>query len=124
MKTIAACIFVILLNCQTGYTLKCYIGGCGNNDCHNLGTMICGDGQACGTSEATAHGVTVSTRSCTPTSACGTSIGDGFNFNGASSQKSTITCCYTDLCNSAGTNKIALLTAGLCALLALCLSKM
>ncbi|XP_053328520.1 alpha-neurotoxin homolog 1-like [Spea bombifrons] len=87
MKGLVTISLLVLLSCQIGYSLRCYV--CAHDNCQQ---MTCLDGQVCG--KVTANGVTA--KSCVPANTCDNSI-DGVKAY----------CCSTDLCNSAVSTRMS-----------------
>ncbi|KAG8552833.1 hypothetical protein GDO81_003099 [Engystomops pustulosus] len=108
---------LIVLSFQTANSRDCYI--CKTPKCDALSTTTCGGRSVCFSVDYNNGNGKIIVKGCTTQALCSQPlpfVPSGSSFN----QR----CCDAQLCNSAITNKISLLTAGLVALVSLYVSRL
>ncbi|MEE6511176.1 hypothetical protein FKM82_017654 [Ascaphus truei] len=111
-------VLFLLLSCQIGHALNCY--KCDFGTCLSPPITSCKIGDGCSTETPTADFINMKQKGCMDPLTCGSETST--TYNGAT-VKTASSCCFIDLCNSAATPRMSLVT-GLAALVALWLAKL
>ncbi|XP_069602594.1 lymphocyte antigen 6D-like [Ranitomeya imitator] len=106
---------LILSSSQTVTSLQCYV--CTDTSCNSQHTMPCSAGYRCLLLSFTYENIHFTVKGCSPPSTC--SLPPSYVPSGASY---TQRCCDTDLCNSAITNKMSIVSSGVLVLVSLYVS--
>ncbi|KAM3911788.1 uncharacterized protein RB166_020323 [Leptodactylus fuscus] len=107
---------LIVFSFQTAYSLNCYY--CEDPQCNKQTTQPCPSGYTCLAAKVTVGSNKMQVKSCSPPEMC--NMPPAIAPPGSSYSQS---CCSTDLCNSAVTTKMSLLTAALLVLVSLYVSR-
>ncbi|XP_077142035.1 uncharacterized protein LOC143806022 [Ranitomeya variabilis] len=116
MKTIISLVFILLMSSQMVSSLRCYI--CQDSDCSELCTTTCSEGKICRSVSYSVVGVESVAKGCYNKDKCDerpSYVPDGVSFESS--------CCDSNLCNSAITNKMSFIAASVLVLVSLYASR-
>ncbi|XP_075115509.1 ly-6/neurotoxin-like protein 1 [Leptodactylus fuscus] len=99
--------FFTILTCHLGGAIKCYT--CDYGTCSgSYKTTLCGTLEICMTERMTSGPFSLQKKSCSPRTNC---VQDSETTYEGIKVTTTPSCCFTDLCNSAGVPSASILTA-------------
>ncbi|KAM4019946.1 lymphocyte antigen 6E-like [Anomaloglossus baeobatrachus] len=112
MNTVISLVLTLLLGSQLATSLRCF--QCSDPTCSELCTKTCSDGNVCMSLSYTVGKFESVEKGCIRSKDCDaqpSKVPDGVSYE--------LSCCDWEMCNSAITNKMSLITAGLLVLLSL-----
>ncbi|KAM4642668.1 uncharacterized protein O3C94_016970 [Discoglossus pictus] len=118
MKTLITSLLIVLLACQMGHTLDCYT--CEYGICLIPIKTSCGLLEVCVTETSGSEYINLKRKGCISPFYC---LKESSQSYAGITVTTTATCCITNLCNSAASSKMSLVTC-LSALAAILLAKM